>query len=436
MSTYTNKRRKPVLLAGLLVLALLFFGSWNLQAGKAQQTQGYHFYIPLVQHTVALPPADEAASRIQVPAGYAIRIFATNLSSPRLMTTGPDGWIYVALTGSGQIARLPDRDSNGLADGVEIVASGLNLPHNLEFHNGWMYVAENDRIERLADQNKDGIYETRQLVTDNIPGAGGHSTRTLHFGPDGKLYVSAGSSCNVCVETDPRRAAILRFNSDGTIPADNPYAGSSNVLQRPVWATGLRNAIDFRWMPSGALWASTMGSDGLGDNTPPEVLIDQIEKGKWYGWPYCYNPKLGLNQPSQAQVPDTRIPLPAGQDCSQAVPALLTAPAHSAPIGMSAAAGSGFPAGVQNDLYVALHGSWNTSDPANFRDCDVVQINLQNGAIVGSDTFANGWRAPGKLCGDAATWGRPAGITFGADGAMYISDDKGGRVYRVVYTGP
>jgi glucose/arabinose dehydrogenase len=427
--------KKLLLLTILSAITLALLGGWNLYWGYAQGLQDKHTYFPAIQSPASLPPADAATQRISLPAGFAIRIFAANLSSPRLMTVGPDGWIYVALMGSGQVVRLPDRDHNGLADSTEIVTSGLASPHNLEWFNGWMYVAELGRIERFKDQNNDGVYETRELVTNNIPGSGGHSSRTLHFGPDGKLYVSAGSSCNICVESDPRRAAILRFNPDGTIPADNPFANDPDTSKRPLWAWGLRNSVDFLWTPTGAMWASTMGSDLLGDTTPPEVLIDPIQKGKWYGWPYCYNPSLGVIPPNQPQAADTRMALPAGQTCAQAVAALLTDPAHSAPIGMSFANKSTWPAAYQDDLFIAEHGSWNTSTSANYRDCKVERVVIESGAVVRSETFASGWRAPGKLCGDATTWGRPAGITFGADGAMYISDDKGGRVYRVVYTG-
>ncbi len=418
-----------ILIAGLLIVTLA-----HPLPGSAQQNPN-QLFLPLIQNGVSLPPADQAAQRITVPAGFAIRIYAQNLSAPRLMAVGPDGWLYVALYGAGQIARLPDRNHDGLADSTEIVASGLTSPHNLEWHNGWMYVAELGKIERLADQNNDGIYETSELVTNNIPGGSGHSSRTLHFGPDGKLYVSAGSSCNLCVETDPRRAAILRFNADGSIPSDNPFANASDPQKRPVWAWGLRNSVDFLWTANGDMYADHNGVDGLGDNTPPEEVLIPIRGNQWYGWPYCYTPVLGINKPTQPEIHDTRLPLPAGLNCTQAVPALFTAPAHSAPLGMTTAAQAAFPAAYQDDLFVAYHGSWNTNDPANYRDCKVERILFQNGQVTGSETFASGWRAPGKLCGDAATWGRPAGVTFGADGAMYISDDKGGRVYRVVYTG-
>ncbi len=340
------------------------------------------------------------------------------------MVFGSDGALYVTLTDAGEIARLPN--TNGVAREIEIVASDLNLPHGIEWHDGWFYVAERDRVERF-----DRTFAKRELVTDNIPGGGGHFTRTLHFGPDGKLYVSAGSSCNICVETDPRRAAILRFNPDGTIPADNPFASDSDSRKRAVWAYGLRNAVDFLWTRDGQLWANVNGSDGLGDDKPPEIIVAVVERGKSYGWPYCYNPTLGAIKPTPL-VRDTRLALPPGFNCSMATPALFTDLAHSAPLGMAFARGSRFPAAMQNDLFVAYHGSWNSSVP---RDCKVARIVIESSVPVRSEDFANGWRAANAQCGSSASWGRPAAVIFGPDGAMYISDDAGGRVYRVVYAG-
>lgn len=396
-------------------------------------------FLPLVTRTaLPLPPPDEASRRLTVPAGFAIRIFAEGLGGKaRFMAFGPDGALYLTLMNAGRIVRLPDRDGDGRADRVEVVAEGLNLPHGIEWRDGWLYVAEGDRVERLRDGNGDGYLEIRELVTDHIPSPRGHVSRTLHFGPDGKLYVSAGSSCNICEEDDPRRAALLRFNPDGTIPSDNPFASDPDPRRRPLWAWGLRNSVDFLWTPDGTLWANHNGSDGMGDDLPPEEIVIAVQRGRHHGWPYCYTPGLGPNLPpdQRAEVRDSRMALPPNFTCADAVPALFTDLAHSAPLGMDTGARAAFPPQYWDDLFVAYHGSWNTSLP-NARDCKVQRIVVENGRPVRSEDFANGWRAPGKMCGDPATWGRPADVLFGPDGAIYISDDHGGRVYRVVYTGP
>lgn len=396
--------------------------------------------------TLALPPPDEASERLNVPEGFAIRIFADELrGTPRFMAAGPDGELYVSLYNSGELARLPDRNDDGLADGIEIVASGLNRPHGIEWYEGWLYVAEAGRISRLRDYDGDGLMETWELLTDNIPGAGGHTSRTLHFGPDGLLYVSAGSSCNVCVEDDPRRAAILRFNPDGSIPADNPFAADPDPRRQAVWAWGLRNSVDFLWTPSGVLWANHNGRDNLRDeqgsydSLPPEEIIIPVQGGMSHGWPYCYTAVNGIILAMEAEVLDNQngLSLPEGFDCSTAnvVPALFTDLAHSAPLGMALAIERlAFPAEYHNSLYVAYHGSWNTSN-SGIRDCKVERILLDGETPIGSQLFVDGWRAGGQTCGSAGTWGRPADVIIGADGALYISDDKGDRVYRVVYTG-
>lgn len=393
-----------------------------------------------------LPPIDEAAERLIVPDGFAIRIFADKIGgTPRFMAVGPDGEIYVSLYASGEIARLPDRNDDGLADEIEIIAGGMNRPHGIEWHEGWLYVAETGRVTRLKDNDGDGLLETWELVTDNIPGGGGHTSRTLHFGPDGLLYVSAGSSCNVCVESDPRRAAILRFNPDGSIPVDNPFATDPDPRKQAVWAWGLRNSVDFLWTPSGVLWANHNGRDnlvdtqGTTDSLPPEEIIIPVRGGMSHGWPYCYTAVNGLNPELAAEVFDEQsgLALPSGFDCSinNVVPALFTDLAHSAPLGMALAVERlAFPAAYHNSLFVAYHGSWNTSQES-IRDCKVERIILEGEMPVGSENFVSGWREEGETCGSARTWGRPADVIVGGDGALYISDDKGGRVYRMIYIG-
>src|SRR4051812_28822509 len=163
---------------------------------------------------------DGASARLQVPPGFTLNAYFSGLRAPRLMTVGPDGNLYVAEPGSGAVVRLPDANNDGVADERQVVADRLVSPHSVEWFEGALYVADAGRVLRMADQNGDGDFlddGEQATVTDNIPTGGNHTSRTLHFGPDGKLYVAAGSSTNISVESDRRRATIMRFNPDGTI---------------------------------------------------------------------------------------------------------------------------------------------------------------------------------------------------------------------------
>ncbi|MCB0188488.1 MAG: PQQ-dependent sugar dehydrogenase, partial [Caldilineaceae bacterium] len=327
--------------------------------------------------SLALPPADNVSARLQVPSGFAVRLFADGLNKPRLMTMGPDGMLYVADQNAGEVIRLPDADGDGLADEQQVIADGLTGAHSVEWFTDWLYVASYGQINRLQDADGDGTFETQELVTDNIPGTGGHSSRTLHFGPDGMLYVAAGSTSNNEPERDPRRATIMRFNPDGTIPTDNPFVDSDDERRQAVWAEGLRNSVDFLFLPDGRLWADHNGSDMLGDNLPPEEIVIEVEQGKHYGWPYCYTPVEGVVPPGTEEVRDERVELDPNvlASCSEAIPALFTDLAHYAPLGMVQYNADAFPAAYQGNLFVAYHGSWNSTDR---RDCRVQMIVVQN----------------------------------------------------------
>jgi glucose/arabinose dehydrogenase len=376
---------------------------------------------------------DEAAERLQAPDGFVVNTYFRGLRSPRLMTVGPDGHLYVAERGAGAVVRLPAADGDGLADERQVVADRLSGPHSVEWHEGSLYVAANDRVLRMTDANGDGDFldEDEQVtITENIPSGGGHSTRTAHIGPDGMLYVAAGSSSNNNVERDRRRAAILRFDLDGGIPTDNPFADDPEATRRPVWAEGLRNSVDFLFLPDGRLWANHNGSDGLGDDLPPEEIVIAVEPGKHYGWPYCYTAEEGVVPPGAVEVRDERVQFDDWlADCSDATPALFTDLAHQAPLGMVQYNQSAFPAAYQGNLFVAYHGSWNSGVP---RDCRVQMIIIQDGAPVASEPFITGFRDDkDQQCGSA--WGRPAGVAVGAKGELFISDDQNGNIYRVVY---
>jgi len=390
--------------------------------------------LPLIpgRAAPALPPEDEASARLKVPQGFAVRLYAKGLSAPRLMITRSDGALYVAEREAAQITRLEDKNGDGIAEPATVAADKLKGVHNMEWFDGWLYAAEDSQVTRLKDADGDGKYEMREKVVE-LPAPQRHTSRTLHFGPDKKLYVTAGSSTNIGPESDPRRAAIMRFNPDGSIPDDNPYAKDADPLRRTLYAEGLRNAVDFLFMPDGRLWADHNGSDEISDDQPSEEIVIQIEKGKHYGWPYCYTAPLGKIPPGTKDVHDERIPFTDKlKDCSESTPALFTDLAHYAPLGMTLYSYKGenaFPAGFTGNLFVAYHGSWNSSVP---RDCRVQMIVVTDGMPTSSVPFLTGFRDQNGNCGNA--WGRPAGVAVGAKGELFVSDDQNGNIYRIVYT--
>jgi glucose/arabinose dehydrogenase len=229
-----------------------------------------------VQRTSNGAPRVQEISQLRLPAGFKIDAYATGLDRPRLMALSPDGRLFVTEMGAGRVTILPK--SGGFASSHITYASGLNQPHGIAFHGGYLYVAETGRVIRFPYRNGDNQGRSRQVVISGIPTGGRHTTRTISFGPDGRLYLSVGSSCNVCVESNPMRAAISRFNADGT--------GKSII------ATGLRNSVGHAWNPStGQLWATDNGRDNIGDNIPPDE-VNVIRPGGFYGWPYAYGNRV------------------------------------------------------------------------------------------------------------------------------------------------
>lgn len=349
---------------------------------------------------IQVPPAwrgEFPGGTLYGPRGLAVSVFAAGLKGPRLMAW-QDGVLYVSTPAEGAIYRLADTDGDGAADYTRrppVFATGLARPHGLAWHRGSLYVAENSRILRLTDSDGDGRADRREVVSEDLPPGGGHWTRTIGFSPGGQLFASAGSSCNVCREDDPRRAALLLIGPDG---------------RARVWARGLRNTVDFAWHPvSGDLWGTDNGRDFLGDNAPPDEL-NRLVEGADYGWPFCYG--------------DRQVD-PFGGDparCARTVAPAVRFPAHSAPLGLGFGHGLAFPAPYPQGLFVALHGSWNRSVPIGYK---VVFVPFARGRPAGEPAdFLTGW-----LQGRVA-FGRPVDVAPGPDGALYVSDDRAGVVYR------
>jgi len=351
-----------------------------------------------------------AAAADGLPPGFALMEYAAGLDGPRFMAFGPDTGagpnfeapppaLYVTTIRDGKVMALPDRDQDGVADEKIVFAEGLRSPHGITWHEGWLYVGETHQVVRQRDTDGDLRADEREVVAPGLPAGEQHFTRTVGFGPGGGLYVSVGSSCNVCAEKDPRRAAILRFD-----PAKGEEA--------TIFARGLRNAVGFTWHPeTGELWATDNGRDWLGDHLPPEEL-DRVRAGDDHGWPYCYG----------ARIPDPEMG--SEERCAETEPATFEMPAHSAPLGLEFYTGEMFPAEYRGDLFVAFHGSWNRSVPTGYK---VVRVRFRDGRPVALEDFVDVWMKGGRVRH------RPVDIKTGPEGALYISDDRGGTIFRVIY---
>ncbi len=346
---------------------------------------------------------DATIADISVPEGFGVQVFASGLRGPRFMAVGPDDVLYVADRGNDRVVALPDANGDGQADEIRVLADGLNNPHNMVYHEGAWYVAVTEGVVRLVDEDGDGRVDSQTMLLDTFLPPGQHSSRTIAFLPDGRLLISAGSTCNVCEEEDPRRAAITSYDSP---------VGQDRLTGEQIYASGLRNAVGLAIHPeTGQLWTTNNGRDLLGDDIPPETVYI-VEEGSDYGWPSCHSgtvvdPEFGFDGACEA----------AGQP-------VVTMQAHSAPLGLAFYTGDAFPAEYQGDLFIAFHGSWNRSVPTGYK---VVRVSLDGSSPIGPvEDFATGW-----LNSDSSSDGRPVDVAVGADGALYVSDDKGGFIYRI-----
>ncbi len=334
-----------------------------------------------------------ADDNLRVPAGFKVSVFAANLPGVRYLTLGPGNAVYASQPGEGSVVKLTDSNHDGVADSPVVVASGVSGAFGVAFRGDTMFVAGERELVRFDPGARTPVSLMR------LP-SGGHSTRTILFGPDGKLYVAVGSSCNLCDEHDSMRAAVTQFNRDGS--------GGR------IFARGLRNTVGMAFNPtSGELWGGNNDRDNLGDDLPPEH-INIIKDGRNYGWPECYLP--GKPNPEYGSA-----------NCSNVEPPAITIQAHSAPLGLAFYTGTQFPREYRGDAFVTLHGSWNRSVPTGAK---VVRVQVDSGGrrAVGVEDFIVGWQRP-----DGTRWGRPVGLLVLPDGSLLVSDDMGGKIWRVSY---
>jgi len=367
-------------------LALFGIGSFALIAGllfvfRSQIT-------PFLGVNLDAGPGGRA--ELVVPDGYSVSVFAEGLAGPRFMAVSPGGVLFVAERGADRVVALPDADGDGRADEIAEVGREYGHAHDIEFtDDGTLLVAGESALYELT---VDGLVEGgRRVIVDGLPG-GGHATKTVEVSPEG-IVLSIGSSCDACNEDDGRRASVQLVTDDGLRP----------------YMVGLRNAVGV-WVDVaiGRTWVTNMGRDRLGDDRPPETVYE-LADGADAGWPRCHAGELP--DPEFGDSPEA---------CDGVAMPAVTLPAHTAPLAL---------VGWDDHLVIALHGSWNSSVKVGYK---VVWLPWDDGPAGPVEDFATGF-LPGDG-GDAL--GRPAGLAVGSDGALYVSDDKSGYIYRITAPDP
>jgi glucose/arabinose dehydrogenase len=361
---------------------------------------------------------DAQLDRISLPPGFVIEVYAEGLVSPRSMALSESGTLFVGtrmrpqaiqqgVAGGGVVYAIRDQNGDQRADEVIEIAQGLNVPNGVALRDGALYVAELDRILRFDD------IEARLrnppepvVVSDDFPDDWLHGWKYIAFGPDGKLYVPVGAPCNVCDRSGdaPIYATITRMNPDGS--------------DLEIFARGIRNSVGFDWHPeTGELWFTNNGRDGWGDERPPDTMNRAPRAGLHFGYPYCH----GGDQPD----PDFGSVRP----CSDFTPPARNLGPHVAALGMRFYQGDMFPEQYRGQIFIAEHGSWNRSSEAGHTGHRLTRLRLDGNRVVEYEPFAEGW-----LMGDNVAWGRPVDVLEMPDGALLVSDDTAGVIYRISYT--
>ncbi|RDH80328.1 gluconolaconase [Mycolicibacterium moriokaense] len=385
----------------------------------------------LVPTTLAVPaelaqsPLDEPREAL-IPEGWTIAVWA-RIPNARLEAWTPDGALLVSLPSTGQIVKLTPKP--GAAPQQSVLLDGLDQPHGMAFAGSALYVAESDQIDRY--DYLDGAAVNPQTIADDLPdarspelrGAYAHALKSVTVGPDGAVYFSIGSTGNISAhdrQADPQRATIMR------IP---PGGGAAETF-----ATGVRNGTGLAVAPDGSVWTAVNNRDNApnpdGDvetdyvnEHPPESLA-RVTPGRELGWPYC-NPDGGPADMSFIRDMSTNEN-GSQMDCTGLPPVEQSMGAHSAPLGLAFTTGV-LPAPYTDGALVGIHGSWNRRPP---RAPEVSFFGWRNGTLGDQQTLVGGFQAA-----DGSRWGRPVAAVVGPDGAVYVSDDDAGAVYRLAPPG-
>ena len=355
-------------------------------------------------HRVAAHPAALPLDAITLPPGFTIELLA-RVPNARQMALGPrvggGHVLYVGSMREGAVHAL-ELDAAGKPGKLHVVARGLREPVGVAFRDGHLYVSAVSRILRLERIGERLAQPPQpQVLRDDLPTERSHGWKFIAFGPDGWLYVPVGAPCNICEPQPDRYAAILRMSADGA--------------KLETFARGVRNTVGFDWHPeTRELWFTDNGRDMLGDDVPPDELNHAPRAGLHFGYPYCH---AGV-------LPDPEYG--AKRACKEfTAPAQLLG-AHVAALGLRFYTGTMFPAEWRGRVFIAEHGSWNRSRKVGYR---VTTVKLDGARGVAYEPFASGW-----LQGESA-WGRPADVLVAPDGALLVSDDAAGAIYRISHRG-
>jgi len=345
-------------------------------------------------------PARGDLGAIRLPRGFSIARFADSLPGARSLVLGAGGTVFVGARSGGAVYAVRDRDGDGTADSVYRIPGPFDAPTGVAFRDGALYVADLARVWRLDMlEQRLATPPTPVLVTDGLPGEGWHGLRFAAFGPDGFLYVGSGAPCNVCLPEDERFGTILQVD---------PKSGAVVLFAR-----GVRNTVGFDWHPAtGALWFTDNGRDWLGEDEPPDELNRAPRAGMHFGFPFCHG---GVR-------PDPEF---TARPCADFAAPVVRLDAHVAALGMRFYTGGMFPAEYRGRIFIAEHGSWNRLVPVGYR--------ITTADVAASppryDVFADGWLSRARR----SAWGRPVDVLVMPDGALLVSDDHAGAVYRISY---
>lgn len=355
---------------------------------------------PLAGKLTVTPAAQIPIDKLRMPAGFVVEVWASGLPGGRAMTRGDDGKIYVGTRGLGRVYEVTD---SGGARTVRTVADKLNQPSGVAFKNGSLYVMAIDKVLRFDGIEKNpAVVPVDMTEKFSLPKEQHHNWKYISFGPDGKLYVPFGAPCNICELPTQEYAQIRRYNPDGS--------------GMEVIASGIRNSVGFDWHPTTKeLWFSNHGRDWLGDDTPNDTVHRLSKTGLNYGFPFCH----------QGNMPDPDVKKAdacAGVD----QPVALMGP-HAATMGLTFYTGNMFPPEYRNVLLNARKGSWNRTKKIGY---DVVMVKSDvDGKNSKVEPFLTGFMNEA----DQSFWGRPAYMLQMPDGALLVSDEQNGAIYRMSY---